>query len=81
MYSDPLNVTNYIEYQLELPTTNAVATGAFSNTTTGILQYTNVGGAIFYDGFKEYAVKIVLLSNNQAVVPRINDIRAIALQV
>jgi hypothetical protein len=81
VYSDPLDVTNYIEYELELPTANLVAQGAFSNSTTGVLQYTNNLGEVFYDGFKEYAVKMVLLSNNQAIVPRLNDVRAIALQV
>jgi hypothetical protein len=81
VYSDPLDVTNYVEYELGLPTANVVAQGAFSNTTTGILQYTNSAGEIFYDGYKYFALKIVLTSDNSAIVPRLNDVRAIALQV
>lgn len=81
VYSSPLDTTNYIEYKLGIPTTNAVAMGAFANADTGIVQYTNNNGEVFFDGFKEYAIKIVLLSENAAVVPRLNDVRAIALQI
>ena len=63
----------------------------FSNTTSsiqlfgsggnmGIVEYTSSAGNR-YVGFKQFAVKIVLLSNNAAVVPRLDDVRAIALQV
>lgn len=62
-------------------TITGISYRAFSNTSTGVLQYMNNAGEIYYDGYKEYAVKIVLLSDNKAVVPRLNDVRAIALQV
>ena len=81
VYSNPLDVNNFIEYKLGVPTTNAVAMGAFANSDTAVVQYTNNNGEIFYDGFKEYAIKMVLLSENAAVVPRLNDVRAIALQI
>lgn len=54
--------------------------GLFANTTpTGILCYRNSLGA-FYEGFKYFAIKIVLLGTNTTNPPRIRNVRAIALQ-
>ena len=162
-YSSPTDVENYIEYEFVMPTVNAVAQGAFSNTTTnttvpltgnvaitnnsttitgtgtnfttdfsagqtikiasnstfyafrtitsianttsmtvdlglpqtntatlyylyssagndGILEYKNSAGSRFI-GYKYFAIKIVLLSSNAARVPRLQDVRAIAMQI
>jgi hypothetical protein len=46
----------------------------------GIVEYTNSEGSRFV-GFKEFAIKIVLLSNNAVRVPKLQDVRAIALQM
>jgi hypothetical protein len=46
----------------------------------GIVEYTNSDGSRFV-GFKEFALKIILLSSNPVKVPRLNDVRAIALQI
>ena len=40
--------------------------------------YTDPDGAVYND-FKFYAVKIVFLSNDHSVVPRVRDMRAIAV--
>jgi len=53
----------------------------------GVVRYTSNG--VNYDGYKYFAIKIVLISNtstdtgltNTAVVPRVADLRCIALQV
>ena len=46
----------------------------------GIVEYRNSNGSRFI-GYKEVALKIVLLSSNPIKVPRLNDVRAICLQV
>lgn len=46
----------------------------------GIVEYKNTTGSRFV-GYKEFAVKIVLLSSNPVKVPKLNDVRAIALQI
>jgi hypothetical protein len=46
----------------------------------GIVEYYNTSDSRFI-GFKEFAIKIVLLSSNPVIVPRLNDVRAVALQV
>lgn len=46
----------------------------------GVVEYYNTADSRFI-GYKEFAIKIVLLSSNPIHVPRLNDVRAIALQV
>jgi hypothetical protein len=46
----------------------------------GIVEYRNSANSRFI-GYKEVALKIVLLSSNAAKVPRLNDVRAICLQI
>lgn len=46
----------------------------------GIVEYTNSDDSRFV-GYKEFAIKIVLLSSNPVRVPKLQDVRAIALQV
>ena len=69
----PLSTTSksgYVEYQYTIPT---------ANKNAGVLEYT-VGSAT-YSGYKSFAVKVVPLSTNSSVVPRVRELRAIALQV
>lgn len=47
---------------------------------SGIVEYYNNTDSKFV-GFKEFAIKIVLLSENAVIVPKLNDCRAIALQI
>jgi hypothetical protein len=69
----PLSTTaksGYVEYQYTIPT---------ANKNAGVLEYT-VGSAT-YSGYKSFAVKVIPLSTNSSVVPRVRELRAIALQV
>lgn len=50
-----------------------------SGGNDGIVEYKSSSGSR-YIGFKEFAVKILLLSANPVVVPKLNDVRALALQ-
>jgi hypothetical protein len=34
-----------------------------------------------YDGFKQFAVKVGLLGTDSAIVPRVSDLKVIALQM
>ena len=48
--------------------------------TNGEVTYTNAAGATF-TGFNTFALKIVMTSSTDVVVPQLRDMRAIALQV
>jgi hypothetical protein len=56
------------------------ATIATINAASNVVQYKTDTG-ITYNGYKQFAVKIGLLANNSAVVPKVADLRVIALQV
>ncbi|NDB58501.1 DUF4815 domain-containing protein [bacterium] len=71
-YSSISNRYNFKELSYGLPTD--MMTGP-----NGEVQYT-AGGTTF-TSYKYYAVKIVLTSDNSATVPRVADLRAIALQI
>lgn len=76
IYSSDANRTNFIEFDYTVP---VAYQGTDPDTgTAGVFKYTS-GGHTFY-GFKQYAVKIGLLGNNSANVPRVADLRVIALQ-
>lgn len=51
-----------------------------SGGNDGIVEYKSSSGSR-YIGFKEFAVKILLLSSNPVVVPKLNDVRVLALQI
>ena len=50
------------------------------NSGDGVVEYDNLDGSR-YVGFKQFAIKIVLLSSNPIRVPILNDVRVIALQI
>ena len=64
---------DFIEYKYVIPTANMTGSG---NEVT----YTNAAGATF-TGFSTFAIKIVMKSTTDVVVPQIRDMRAIALSV
>ncbi len=72
IYSSIANRDNYKEYTFSPPT--SVKSGP-----NGEVQYT-VGNTT-YTGYKYFAVKIVLTATNPAIVPRVADLRVIALQI
>ena len=80
-YSDLENRNDFLEYEFSVPTTNATTTGAYlDSSNTSILTYSTTGGAQFAT-YKTFAIKLVLTTGNKTVIPRVKDIRALALQV
>ena len=70
--SDSENTQDFKEYNYAVPSANL--TGG-----SGEVQYTNSQG-IAYTGFKYMAIKIVMKSSSDAVVPRVRDLIAIAFR-
>jgi hypothetical protein len=68
MFSSTSNTFDFREYVYEIPSSNKV---------NGVVTYTNGSGT--FEGYKRFAVKIVLLSENNYRVPRVADYRGIAL--
>ena len=64
---------DFIEYKYEIASANKTGTG-------GEVTYTNAAGATF-TGYNVFAIKIVMLSSTDVVVPQIRDMRALALQI
>ena len=62
-----------IEYKYVIASANKTG-------TNGEVTYTNAAGSTF-TGFNTFAIKIVMLSSTDVVVPQIRDMRAIALQI
>lgn len=71
VFSSNANTDDFIELKYTIP--EALLTGSF-----GEVQYTS--NSATYTGFKQFAVKIGLLGTNSAMVPRVGDLRVIALQ-
>lgn len=71
--SDSENTQDFKEFNYAVPTANLTG-------SSGEVQYTNSQG-IVYTGFKYMAIKIVMKSSSEAIVPRVRDLIAIALQI
>ena len=71
--SDAKNESDLREFEFTIPTANK--TGSSDQ-----VQYTNTSG-ITFTGYKFYQIKIVLTSTTPAIIPRVKDLRAIALQI
>jgi hypothetical protein len=82
IYSSVTDPTDLREFEYGLPSTNATATSAFLNATnSNIVKYTSADGSV-YNGYKTFAIKLVLQSDTGPhIVPRVGDLRAIAVQV
>lgn len=80
-YSSTSNTANYIDYDYGIPAAapNTNPTAAYIDANTGILSYTRTDGALFQT-YKTFSIKIVLTSTNAAIVPFLDDVRAISLQ-
>jgi hypothetical protein len=75
--SSTANRYDYKDYEYYLGTTSkAAGAGAWDNS--GVINYIDPSGAI-YTNFKYFAVKIVMESSGHNVVPRVKDLRALAL--
>lgn len=74
VYSSIPNKYNYIEYDYQIKVENY--------DENGVVQYTSNGNT--FKGFKQFAIKIALLGNengtSSALIPKVADLRVIALQ-
>jgi len=82
VFCDPLNTTDFREYMFSVPNTPSPIQGSayLNQNNKNIIQYIDEGGAV-YTTYKTFALKIVLISQDRIYVPKIDDVRAIALQV
>lgn len=71
-YSSIANRNDFKEYKFVLP--------AASLDSNGVFTYQN-SQEVTFKSFKSFQIKAGLLANNSAVVPRVADLRTIALQV
>ena len=80
--SSIINREDFIEVEYGFPSTNATSQSAYLNgSNSNIVRYYNSSNA-YFDTFKQFSIKIVLRTNNGShVVPRVRDLRAVALQV
>ena len=72
---DIQEVDDFKEFEYKVPTTQL-------SGNNGEIQYTGTQASNpVFTGFKVMAIKIVMLSSTTALVPRLKDLRAIALSV
>lgn len=75
--SSAANRSDYVELSYVLdPTVQTAGNGAY--IVSDVVKYISADGAI-HQNFKKFAIKIVMMSPNNVTVPRIKDIRALAL--
>lgn len=80
VYSATSNKNDIREFAYKVPSTNAIATSAYIDPIDGITYYNKDG--VLFTGYKTFAVKIVFQSDvGPHIVPRVSDMRAIALQL
>jgi hypothetical protein len=77
VYSSLSNRKDWREIQYGFPTSRMIGE---NDQGTPIVGYTNSVGTTF-QGFRQYQIKIGLLSDSSAIYPRVADLRSIALQV
>ena len=73
--ASPLSATGqagFAEYEYTIPAANRAG-----DVITGEFEYSRDG--VTYTGYKTFAVKIVMLSNNSSVVPKCKELRAISM--
>lgn len=80
-YSTSSDRNDFREYTLKFPASMMTGnTGGIAPVPNTVVQYTNSQGTLF-SGFKIFSLKIGLTATNSAIVPRVADLRAIAVQV
>ena len=80
--SSIVNTEDFLEFEYTMPSVNASTLGAskFSGNNN-VVRYYNSSGAIF-DTYKFFSLKVVLRSSSGShIIPRVKDLRAIALQI
>lgn len=82
-YSSKAELDDFVELQYVLSSANSsiVTPTAFLNTdNSSIARYYTEDGS-YFDGYNTFAIKIVLTSTASYIVPRVSDMRAIAVQI
>ena len=72
VYSSLSDRNNFLEYVYNIPS-------SYMTGVNGEYQYTS--GGVTFTSYKYFAIKIVLTATNSAVVPRVADLRVLALQI
>ena len=81
LYSSSSNRNDVYEFQYGFSNTASSNNAAFLNqTNSGIVRYVSSSNVV-YDTYKKFAIKVDLLSSTSYLVPRVKDIRALALSV
>lgn len=78
--SSKVNRDDYREYEFMLSTTSkTVGQGAWDNS--GVVNYiANINGSnVKFTNYKYFAIKVVMLADGHNIIPRLKDIRALAL--
>ena len=78
VFSSTENLNDFSERKYTVPTWSDTYKSG-SNTTTGIIQYTN-NSRVAFSRYKYLKVKLVLLSSATVNPPRVKNFRTIALQ-
>lgn len=80
--SSIVDTENFLEFEYGFPSSNASSLGAYKNSANNNVVRYNNSSAAYFDTFKTFSLKIVLRSSTGShVIPRIKDLRAIALQI
>lgn len=74
LYSSISKRDDFKEFEYRIP--DAYLTGSL-----GEVQYTQANTNVKFTGYKNFSIKIGLMSTDSAVVPRVADLRVIALQI
>ena len=77
-YSSLANRNDFLEYTFKFP--SSMMTGTTISGASNTVAYVNGSGTTF-SGYKYFAIKIGLLGTNSAVVPRVADLKCVALQM
>ncbi len=73
-YSSLANKYDFKAYRFKIP--EEMMVGGYNNNSIRYISNSNN-----YDGFKQFAIKVGLLGTNSAIVPRVSDLKVIALQM
>lgn len=76
--SDTISNNDVVGVGLSVDVISEKSTAFLNNQNYNIVRYFNSSSAK-YDGYKAFAVKIVLLASNYYLVPRVSEYRAIAV--
>lgn len=83
VFSSPVDINDMIEYEFNMPANTSIVTEGSATTAylnaDSVVQYAREDGSIVV-GYNTFNFKVILTSSDAYRVPRLNDIRAIALQ-